>query len=345
MTAERAYRLSVLDLSPVPSGSSGAEALRNTLDLARLADELGYHRYWLSEHHNTTMLASAAPEILIGYVANATKRIRVGSGGIMLPNHSPLKVAEWFRMLEAFHPGRIDLGVGRAAGTDGRAALALRRAREAPRADDFPDALQDLLGYLTDSLPEGHPFQRLTAIPAGVNPPEIWLLGSTDFGARLAAKLGLGFAFAHHINPEPALESLRQYRAEFQPSKFCQEPAAFIATSVVCAETDEEAAELATSVQLAILQSHQGRKAPVPSVEEAMDYPYQFYERELIESQANRLFIGSPPTVYTQLTALAEQTGVSEIMVTSLIHDHRKRRRCYELLAEVFGASTSPAAP
>lgn len=337
MTSAKAYRLSVLDLTPVPSGSSGAEALRNTLDLARLADELGYDRYWLSEHHNTALLGSAAPEILIGYVAGATQRIRVGSGGIMLPNHSPLKVAEWFRMLEAFHPGRIDLGLGRAPGTDPRTALALRRSREALRADDFPEELQDLLGYLTDSLPEGHPFQRLRAIPAGVGTPEIWLLGSTDFGARLAAKLGLGFAFAHHIKPEPALEALQMYRAEFQPSGFNAEPRAFIAVSAVCAETDEAAAELATSTQLVVLRQFQGRQAPLPSVAEATAYPYQAYERELLEAQANRLFVGSPQTLHAQLTALADAAGVTEIMVTSLIHDHAKRRRSYELLAAVFG--------
>src|SRR5580698_481221 len=197
----RAYPLSVLDISPVPSGSSSSDALRNTLDLAKLTDTLGYRRYWLAEHHNTALIASTSPEVMIGHVADVTQRMRVGSGGIMLPNHSPLHVAEAFRVLEALHPGRIDLGLGRAPGTDTVTALALRRSRQAVFSDEFPQQLDELLGFLSDDFAEEHPFRHVKAMPMDVGTPEIWLLGSSDFSAQLAAKLGLGFAFAHHIQP------------------------------------------------------------------------------------------------------------------------------------------------
>ena len=210
--AEKSYALSVLDLSPVSTGSTSAQALRNTVDLAQLADELGYTRHWLAEHHNTRLIASSVPELMIGHVANATKRIRVGSGGVMLPNHSPLHVAEAFRVLEALHPGRIDLGLGRAPGTDTVTALALRRSRQAVFSDEFPQQLDELLGFLSDDFAEEHPFRHVKAMPMDVGTPEIWLLGSSDFSAQLAAKLGLGFAFAHHIQPSPAIAALRMYR-------------------------------------------------------------------------------------------------------------------------------------
>ncbi|MFL5666064.1 MAG: LLM class flavin-dependent oxidoreductase, partial [Ktedonobacteraceae bacterium] len=219
------FPLSVLDLSPVDSGSSSGQALQNTIKLAQLADRLGYTRYWLAEHHNTSMLASSTPEIMIGHVAQATKRIRVGSGGVMLPNHSPLKVAETFRVLEALHPGRIDLGIGRAPGTDPRTALALRRSREALGADDFPEQLAELLAFSGEGegFPDSHPFRSVQAIPTDVHLPPIWLLGSSDYSAQAAATLGVGFAFAHHINPNFAVPAIEIYRAIFEPSEWLKE--------------------------------------------------------------------------------------------------------------------------
>ncbi|GCE16285.1 LLM class flavin-dependent oxidoreductase [Dictyobacter kobayashii] len=259
--------LSILDLSPVDSGSTSAEALQNTLKLARLADRLGYSRYWLAEHHNTSMTASPAPEIMIGHVAQVTQRIRVGSGGVMLPNHSPLKVAENFQVLEALHPGRIDLGLGRAPGTDPRTALALRRSREALNADDFPEQLAELLAFAgeAEGFPGGHPFRSVRAIPTNISLPPIWLLGSSDFSAQAAAMLGVGFSFAHHINPDFALPAIQMYRDQFVPSKQVQSSRVILTTGVICAETDEQAQELAAAMALAWLRLHRSRgSTPIP---------------------------------------------------------------------------------
>jgi luciferase family oxidoreductase group 1 len=340
MSRTNVMRLSVLDLSPVPSGFSAAQALHNTLDLAQHTDQLGYMRYWLSEHHNTSLLASSSPEILIGHVASVTQNMRIGSGGIMLPNHAPLKVAEMFRTLEALHPGRIDLGLGRAPGTDPRTALALRRSREV-NADNFPLQLEELLGFFYGTLPDEHPLRRITAIPEGVPAPEVWLLGSSDFSALLAAQMGLGFAFAHHISPAPAVAALRLYRERFQPSSYLQAPQALLATGVICAPTDEEAEELAGSADLAWLGLHripQNQRTPLPSVEEAKAYEYAPHERDLVRVNRERLFVGAPATVREQLLRLAEAAGVTEIMAMTMIHDHQKRRRSYELLAEAFAS-------
>ncbi len=330
------FKLSVLDVSPVASGSTSTEALRNTLDLAQLADRLGFTRYWLAEHHNTPLIASSAPEVMIGHVADVTKRIRVGSGGIMLPNHTPLKVAETFRVLEALHPHRIDLGLGRAPGTDSLTALLLRRSREALNADDFPARLEDLLAFLDSGFPENHPLQRVRAMPDDVEMPDVWLLGSSDFSAILSAQMGLRFAFAHHINPPPAIGALRLYRENFQPSEYLKQPEALIGVSVVCAETDERARELAKPLQLVLLRFRTGKMGRFPTIEEANDYPYSGEERAVIEMNRDRSFIGSPRTVHEQLTRLATEGGVDEIMVTTMTHDHADRRRSYELLAEAF---------
>jgi luciferase family oxidoreductase group 1 len=342
--AENKYALSVLDLSPVSKGSTSAQALRNTVDLAQLADELGYTRYWLAEHHNTRLIASSVPELMIGQVANATKRIRVGSGGVMLPNHSPLHIAEAFRVLEALHPGRIDLGLGRAPGTDTVTALALRRSRQAVFSDEFPQQLDELLGFLSDDFAEEHPFRQVKAMPMDVGTPEIWLLGSSDFSAQLAAKLGLGFAFAHHIQPSPAIAALRMYRDYFRPSKYFAEPKALVGFSVVCAETDEHAAEIARPVELGLLKLRQGTLIQLPTIAEATDYPYSAEERRLIALNRDRVFIGAAATVRDRLIELAERAGVEEIMATSLIYDHADRRRSYELLAEAFALDASPGA-
>jgi luciferase family oxidoreductase group 1 len=337
INAQAPFRLSVLDLSPVPSGSSGTEALRNTLDLARLADGLGYTRYWLAEHHNTTLIASSSPEVMIGHVASVTGRMRVGSGGVMLPNHAPLKVAETFHMLEALHPGRVDLGIGRAPGTDSLTALALRRSRAALQADDFPEQLAELLAFFSGDFPAGHAFRRIRAIPEDAGTPEIWLLGSSDFSARLAAELGLGFAHAHHINPATAVPALRLYHERFRPSAYLSKPRAMLAVSVVCAETGALAEELASSADLTLLRFQQGKfSGKLPSVAEARAYSYNAYEREIVAANRARLFVGSAPTVRDELSRLAVQTGVGEIMITTMTHAHEARRRSYELLAEAF---------
>ena len=335
------YRLSVLDLSPVPSGSNSREALRNTLDLAKFADELGYTRYWLAEHHNTPLIASSSPEIMIAEVANVTRHMRVGSGGIMLPNHSPLKVAENFRVLQALHPGRIDLGLGRAPGTDPMTALALRRSREAVNADDFPQQLDELLAYLRGEQPKSALFQQIRAMPDDVPSPDIWILGSSDFSAQLSAQLGLRFAFAHHIQPWPAIAALNFYRENFKPSAYLKEPQSMIGVSVVCAETDERAEELARSLELTLLRFRTGKRARLPTVEEATDYPYSDAERLIMRESRERFFVGAPRTVRDKLVSLAEQAGTREIMVTTMIHDHAARRRSYELLAEAFALSSS----
>ena len=344
MTAQDgAYRLSVLDLSPVPSGSTSSQALRNTLDLARLADELGYTRYWLAEHHNTPLIASSAPEIMIAQVANVTRKIRVGSGGIMLPNHSALKVAEMFRVLEALYPGRIDLGLGRAPGTDPLTALALRRSREALGADDFPQQLDELFAYLNDKQPKGALFQQIRAMPDDVLSPQIWLLGSSDYSAQLSAQMGLRFAFAHHIQPWPAIAALNLYGQNFQASAELGEPQSLIAVAVICAQTDERAAELARPLELTLLRFRLGTRNRLPSVAEATEYPYTAAEHSMMRESRERFFVGSPSAVREKLTTLAEQAGTHEIMITTMIHDHAERRLSYQLLAEAFGLSPAPA--
>jgi luciferase family oxidoreductase group 1 len=334
------YPLSVLDISPVPSGSSSSDALRNTLDLAKLTDELGYTRYWLAEHHNTALIASTSPEVMIGHVADVTTQMRVGSGGIMLPNHAPLKVAETFRVLEALHPGRIDLGLGRAPGTDSLTALALRRSREAVYADDFPAQLAELLAFFDDAFPANHPYTRVKAMPDDVETPEVWLLGSSEFSAQLAASAGLRFAFAHHISPEPAIRALRFYRDNFKASRDLAAPYSMIAVSAICAETDEEARELAGPAELTMLRFRSGaRMEKLPSVAEAREYPYSEEEKLAVREGRQRLTVGSAATVRERLTTLAGQGGVDEIMVTTIVHAHAERRRSYELLAKEFGVA------
>lgn len=337
MAAGKSYRLSVLDVSPVASGSTSSDALHNTLDLAQLADRLGFTRYWLAEHHNTPLIASSAPEIMIGHVASATKNIRVGAGGMMLPNHTPLKVAETFRVLEALHPGRVDLGIGRAPGTDSLTALALRRSRELLGADDFPARLNDLLAFLDHGFPQGHPLERIRAMPDDVPMPDVWLLGSSDFSAELSAQMGLRFAFAHHIQPWPAVAALRLYRDHFHPSEFLAQPEALIGVSVVCAETEVRAEELARPLALTLLRFRSGKMGRFPSIEEATHYQFSPEERQIVEMNRDRSFVGTPAKVHAQLTALADQARVDEIMITTMTHEHADRRRSYELLAEAFG--------
>lgn len=329
-------RLSVLDLSPLSSGSNGAQALRNTLELARLADHLGYERYWLAEHHNLPSVASSAPEVMIGHVAGETSRIRVGAGGIMLPNHAPLKVAEIFRVLEALHPGRLDLGIGRAPGTDPVTAAALRRSREGLGAEDFPQQFSELIGFAGDGFPESHPFRSISAMPNDVGLPPIWLLGSSGYSARAAGEMGLGYAFASHFSPADPAPAMRAYHESFEPSKDFEEPSAILAVSVICAETNEHAEELASSMQLAWVRMRSGNPGPLPSPEEAMDYSYSPAERRLADTYRSMQVIGDPQAVRGRIAELAQHTAADEVMVTTNVYDHDERLSSYERLAEVF---------
>ena len=329
--------LSILDLAPVSSGESGAQALRNSLDLARHAERLGYTRYWLAEHHNTSTFSSAATEILIALIARETRHIRVGSGGIMLPNHSPLKVAENFRTLEALFPGRIDLALGRAPGTDQITAVALRRSVEALAADDFPEQIQEVQAFAGEgSFPEGHPFGKVRATPQGVPLPPIWLLGSSTYGAQLAARLGKGYAFAYHFSPDAATAAMRAYREQFTSSAGLREPYAILAVSAAVAQTPERARELARTQERLSVNIRTGRGGPLVSPEEALRLPFAPEERQLAEYGRSLLVYGTPEVVRARLEGLAAQLGADELMVTSNIHAHAERVRSYELLAEVF---------
>jgi luciferase family oxidoreductase group 1 len=297
-------RLSVLDQSPISEGSNGSLALRNTIDLARLCDRLGYHRYWVAEHHMTPMLAGNSPEALIGPIAAATERLRVGSGGVMLPHYSPLKVAENFSVLSGLYPGRIDLGIGRAPGSDRATMHALQRDKRLPLPDDFPDQLVELMAYLEHGLP-GQPER-----------PELWLLGSSPQSALWARELGLNYAFADFINPAGA---------EFA------RPATAVAVSALCAETDEEAERLASSTRMAFTLLRSGRLIAVPPVETAL----RFLATQPPPA-GRRLIAGSPETVRAGIEAVVAEYGAEEAIVVTITHDHEARRRSYELIAEAF---------
>lgn len=254
--------LSILDLSPVTTGISGAQALRNSLDLARMADQIGFARYWVAEHHNLPNIASSAPDIMIGQIAAITSHMRIGSGGVMLPNHAPLQVAERYKVLEGLFPGRIDLGIGRAPGTDPVTSYALRRRQDDPASDDFLDRFQELLAFEQHLFPESHPFRKVSAMPADVPLPPIFLLGSSDYSAQLAGQIGAAFAFAHHFANFDAAEAMKLYRDNFRPSPAHAKPFAILGTHVICADTDEEAEHLAKSVDLNIVRRAKGEYLP-----------------------------------------------------------------------------------
>jgi luciferase family oxidoreductase group 1 len=333
-------RLSVLDQSPVPEGATGADALRNTLDLARLADELGYHRYWVAEHHGGPSLAGPSPEALIGPIASVTERIRVGSGGVMLPHYSPFKVAETFSVLSGLFPGRIDLGIGRAAGTDPLTAFALQRDRRSAAPDDFPAQLAELLAHYDRAFRSDHPFARLGGfLPGGAEQPEVWLLGSSPQSAIWAAQLGLPYAFADFIVPGSE-EITRRYREAFEPSARLAAPQVAVGVWVVCAESDEEAQVLAASSRMTLTLLRRGTLIPVPPPETAL----AFLAREGRDSSGpgRRGVVGSPATVRAGLEAVAAAYGAQELIVVTITWDHAARRRSYELLAEAFAAK-SPA--
>ena len=338
-------QLSVLDLSFVRSGHPPSAALHDTLALARACDALGFERYWLAEHHNLPSVASPAPEIMIGQIAAATTRLRVGSGGIMLPNHAPLMVAERFRMLEALFPGRIDLGLGRAPGTDGVTAVALRRHQDQRGGDDFLEKLQELILWDTGGFPADHPFSRVAAMPSDVRLPPIWLLGSSGYSARLAAQIGMGFAFAHHFAQHDSGDAMLTYRDQFRPSATrLAEPRSILAVSAIVADTNAEAETLASSQDLNWLRRARGVYAPLPSPAEAAAETYGPLEREEIRRNRARMFVGSASEVGDRLAAFARAMRADEIMVTSAIHDQDARRRSYALLSDAFRRPAALAA-
>ena len=328
--------LSILDLSPVTTATPGSVALRNSLDLAQLADRLGYKRYWLAEHHNLPSIASSAPEIMIGQIAAITTRIRVGAGGVMLVNHAPLMVAERFKVLEALFPGRIDLGLGRAPGTDPVTSYALRRRQDAREVDDFLERFQELILLERGGLPESHPFRHVHAVPMDVALPPIWLLGSSGYSAELAAAAGMGFAFAHHFAEHDAAAAMLNYREHFKPSAELAQPYAILATAAVTADTDAEAARIATSAELHFVNRSKGEFLPLASPEEAAAYPYTAIDRDRIARYRARFAVGGIDSVKSQLVSLIKATHADELMVTTMTYDHAARRRSYELLADAF---------
>ncbi|WP_047152711.1 LLM class flavin-dependent oxidoreductase [Aneurinibacillus tyrosinisolvens] len=326
--------LSVLDLAPIVVGGTPADSFRNTLDLARHAEKWGFNRYWLAEHHNMPGIASSATSVVIGYVAGGTSKIRVGSGGIMLPNHAPLMIAEQFGTLESMYPGRIDLGLGRAPGTDQRTARALRREL---RSDDqeFPELLDELRSYLSPSLENGPAPVR--AVPGeGLNVP-IWLLGSSGFSAQLAGQLGLPFAFASHFSPDYTLPALQLYRNYFRPSEVLDKPYAMVGANVIAADTDEEARFLATSQQQQFLNLVRGNPGPLnPPVENVENF-WSDYEKAAIDKQLRSSIVGSPQVVKEKLQAFLDITQADEIIINGQIFDHNARLRSYEIVAQIAG--------
>ena len=324
-------RLSVLDQSPISEGSTGAQALHNTLDLARLADELGYTRYWVAEHHGGAMLAGPSPEVLIGPIASVTSRIRVGSGGVMLPHYSPLKVAESFSVLAGLFGERIDLGLGRAAGTDPMTTYALQRDRRTAAPDDFPEQLVELLAYLNDSFPDGHAFGRLAQLPGRPETPEPWLLGSSPQSAIWAGRLGLPYAFADFINPGGA-DIAADYRARFEHSERLSAPQPAVAAWVLAADTEEEAQRLAASHRMAFTMLRRGRLIPVPPVDKAL----RFLAQQEGRTPRRRTVLGAPDTVRAGIENVVREYAADEAIVVTITYEHALRRRSYELIADAF---------
>jgi luciferase family oxidoreductase group 1 len=331
--------LSVLDLSVVTSGTKPAAALRNSIDLARHVDALGFTRYWLAEHHNLASVASPAPDLMIGQIAAVTKNIRVGSGGVMLPNHAPLVIAERFKMLEA-----LFLGLGRAPGTDGATAYALRSRLDRREGDDFLERLHELTLWETRNFPPNHPFNKVVAMPDDTPLPPIWLLGSSDYSSELAAQVGMGYAFAHHFAAYDATAAMTNYRAHFKPTGWRETPYAILGVAVVAAETDAEAERLAASMDLNRLLRDRGQYIPLPSVEEAQAYAYTDADRAAIARNRSRLFVGSPTTVRERLEPMIAECQADELMVVSAIYDHEARKKSYSLLADAFGLAKKEAA-
>jgi luciferase family oxidoreductase group 1 len=325
--------LSVLDLAPVRPGATASDALREAVDLAQHTERLGYLRYWFAEHHGMASIASSSPEILIEHIASKTSRLRVGSGGIMLPNHSPLRVAEAFHTLAALHPGRIDLGLGRAPGTDPATSRALRPFD----GEQFPELLRELLALSRRTFPADHPFGSVRVVPGDVPLPPIWVLGSSGAMASFAGSLGLGYSFARHFSPNPPQPAIRAYRGSFVPSEQFPSSHVILGVSVICAPTEEEAEYHAASTDLAWVRLHRREFTPLPSPEEAQAYQYSPQERVIVEANRQRHFIGTPFKVASTIRNLVNDTGVDEIMVTSMMYGRDARFRAYELLANEWG--------
>jgi luciferase family oxidoreductase group 1 len=324
-----AVPLSVLDLAPVGSGDTPSATLRRTVDLVRLADRLDFVRYWFAEHHGLPAVASAAPEILIAHAAAASQRIRVGSGGVMLPNHAPLRVVESFKTLEALYPGRIDLGIGRAPGSDAAASRALR----AIGGEQFTGLMSELLTFGRSGYPPNHPYASVAAMPTDTTLPPMWILGSSGASAAAAGGAGMGYSFATHFSTEPAAPALEAYRHSFRPSAQFQRPHAILGVSFVCAETQERAQHLALSLDLLRLRMMSNLFLPIPTPEQCLAHPWTEAERRAIEPYRALNVIGTPATVRARIEALAAETGADEIMLVCNIHDHQARLRAYELIA------------
>ena len=329
--------LSILDQSPIRAGGTPAQAIAQSVELARAAERWGYHRYWVAEHHSSEGLAGTAPEILVARLAAATAAMRVGSGGVMLSHYSPLKVAETFRVLEALYPRRIDLGIGRAPGSDYRTARALAHGPGALGIEHFPGQVADVLAFLADELPEGHPFTGIHAQPRGATAPEPWLLGSSDQSAIIAAYFGCAFSFAHFITDEGGREVMNAYLTHFRPSRWCASPRGSIGVAVMCAETQAAADRLALSRDLSRLRMEKGMLGPVPTVAEAEAYPYTPEDRLRIAYNRRRQVIGDPAQVKDQLLALGRAYDVDEFVIVTICYDFAARLRSYELIAEAFG--------
>jgi luciferase family oxidoreductase group 1 len=326
-------RLSILDLSPVSSGSTVGDALHASIELAQLAETLDYHRYWVAEHHNMPGIASSSPAVLLAHLAMATSSMRLGSGGVMLPNHAPLAIAEQFGMLEALHPGRIDLGLGRAPGTDPLTARALRGGR-ITEADDFLERMGELFSFLRGEFPEGHQYARIVAVPGAGHQPAIWILGSSDFGAQVAGQLGLPFSFAHHFGSGGTQQALDLYRENFRPSAVLSEPYAMIGVPVVCAESKEHARFLAGASALSFLLLRQGRPSKMPTPQEAATYNYSGAEKIMMDQRLSSAVLGTAVEVREQLIELHDRFNVQELMLTTSTHNPLDRQRSFRLIAE-----------
>jgi luciferase family oxidoreductase group 1 len=327
--------LSVLDQSPIPSGSTAQQALRDTLELARITDRLGYHRYWVAEHHGSRSFAGSAPEILIGHIAAATERIRVGSGGVMLMHYSPLKVAECFKMLAALHPGRIDLGIGRAPGSDGITAAALAYGSQVG-IEYLPAKIADLIAFIGDKAPYTEALAPVVAAPAVDVQPELWMLGSTEEGARIAAHFGLPFSYAHFINPDHCKRACQVYRDDFRPSESCPAPLVNLGVFALCAEREADAEALARCRDVWRLSVERGEFGPFPSVAEAEAFDMTEAEQARVQDRRKHQILGTPDQVSGKLRELAAGVGAAELSVVSITHEFRARVRCYELLAEAL---------
>jgi luciferase family oxidoreductase group 1 len=327
-------KLSVLDQSPIAEGMSPETALQNTVKLARYVEQLGFSRFWVSEHHDTNTLAGSSPEVLIAHLAANTENIRIGSGGVMLPHYSAYKVAENFRVLQGLNPGRIDLGIGRAPGGMPRASLALNNGNYRD-VNQYPEQIDDLLGYLTDELPEANPFEGLQASPLIRTRPDVWMLGSSPSSAMLAAEKGLPYTFAQFINGEGGPQYTRNYRENFIPSRFLNKPKNMAAVFVICAETAEEAERVASSIDLSMIMMEQGMRANgTPSPEKAAAYPYSPFERARVLENRKRMVVGNPQNVKARLLELSEQYETDEIMLVTITYDFEDKLRSFKLVAD-----------